>query len=123
MTKNKKTREQIQEQMHGSNMHRRIFEEVGRIASGNMPVYFDREFILEMTIPDLYFPRQRLAIYIDGPVHRGKQVEKDEELRTMLESKRKLNVAVLKYDSDTDGEFQRLMAEIQKLIDIEDLRK
>jgi len=113
----RRTVDQIKEQMHGSNMHRRIYNGIGKIVSGFMPVYFDREFILAATIPDLYFPRQKLAIYIDGPVHKGKQVEKDEELRTMLESKRKVNVAVLKYDNDTDEEFQRLMAEIRKLIE------
>jgi very-short-patch-repair endonuclease len=39
----------------------------------------------ECTIPDFYWPADRLAVYIDGPVHKGKRLDKDEKINQWLE--------------------------------------
>ena len=116
----KKTREQIKEAMSGSNMHERVNKGVAALAAKlGIPVYFDKEFILMATIPDYYFPTINQSIFLDGSVHKGKQKERDEELRDALARIKKVDVNTIAYANDTDQEYQRIMKEISIILGIE----
>jgi len=116
----KKTREQIREPMHESRMHDRVRNGVAALASSkDIPVFFDLPFMLTesiATIPDYYFPTLLTIIFLDGSVHKGKQRDRDAELRALLASKG-LKVVALEYNRYSNQEYERVMKEIKELIE------
>ena len=71
------------------------------------PVITDRPFCIRKTIPDFYFPTKHLAIYLDGPVHKGKE-DRDEKLRTALTKQHGLTVKSIEYTVFTQKEVDRV---------------
>lgn len=67
------------------------------------------------TTPDIYFPEQRLAIYIDGPVHKGRE-DRDEALRELLAKRHGLKVVSIPYERYSQKEKERILEEILKFI-------
>jgi very-short-patch-repair endonuclease/predicted DNA-binding transcriptional regulator AlpA len=69
----------------------------------------DIEFCLQKTTPDFYFRKQNLAIYIDGPVHQGRE-DKDDMIREQL-TKQGVHVVSLPYETDKDEDklFEQIL--------------
>ena len=57
----------------------------------------DKPFCVEQTKPDLYFEKERLAVYLDGEQVHEKRVEKDELLREKLTKFYKIKVMSMTY--------------------------
>jgi very-short-patch-repair endonuclease len=66
--------------------------------------------VIQQTIPDFFFPDKRLAVYIDGPVHSGRE-DRDQELRDALR-RRGYKVLELSYEKPTKETINRLVVEI-----------
>jgi very-short-patch-repair endonuclease len=81
--------------------------------AGIRPVVTDRSFCLASTTPDFYFPTLNLAVYLDGPVHEGKE-DRDEELADLLEKRHQVRVCRIKYSGVTDKEQTRVLQEIKE---------
>ena len=78
-----------------------------------LPIETDREFCVQRTIPDGYVSSKNAVIYLDGPVHEGKE-ERDEQLRERLEKFYNCHVIVVKFTSDTKEERERAKTEIRE---------
>lgn len=81
--------------------------------AGIRPVVTDRSFCLASTTPDFYFPTLNLAVYLDGPVHEGKE-DRDEKLTELLEQRHQVRVCRIKYSSVSDKEQTRILQEIKE---------
>jgi very-short-patch-repair endonuclease len=81
--------------------------------AGIRPVVTDRSFCLASTTPDFYFPTLNLAVYLDGPVHEGKE-DRDEELTDLLEKRHQVRVCRIKYSGVSDKEQTRILQEIKE---------
>jgi very-short-patch-repair endonuclease/predicted transcriptional regulator len=81
--------------------------------AGIRPVVTDRSFCLASTTPDFYFPTLNLAVYLDGPVHEGKE-DRDEELTDLLEKRHQVRVCRIKYSAMSDKEQTRILQEIKE---------
>jgi len=92
-----------------SRMDEAVLIEVQRLGE---PVEFQREFCVQSTTPDLYFPKARLAVYLDGPVHEGRE-ERDEALRDLLAKRYDVRVLSLRYEAFTDKAKQQILEEIK----------
>ena len=75
----------------------------------------DRDFCLQQTTPDFYFPEQRTAIYIDGPVH-AKREDRDELLRELLAKRYDVKVVSIAYKAFTKEETERVFHEIMEAL-------
>jgi very-short-patch-repair endonuclease len=76
---------------------------------------FQRSFCVMSTTPDIYFPEQRLAIYIDGPVHKGRE-DRDEALRELLAKRHGLKVVSIPYERYSQKEKERILEVISKIL-------
>jgi very-short-patch-repair endonuclease len=77
------------------------------------PVIVDREFCVQSTTPDFYFPSKTLVVYLDGPVHVGKE-DRDEQLRESLAKRYGLKVVSIPYESFSQQEVDRVFEQIMK---------
>lgn len=75
----------------------------------------DKLFCLQSTTPDFYFPKQKLAIYVDGPVHKGKE-ERDSRLRDLLTKRHEVRVVSIPYESFTKQEVERVFKQIKEAL-------
>ena len=78
-----------------------------------LPIETDREFCVQKTIPDGYVASKNMVIYLDGPVHEGKE-DRDERLRERLEQLYGCHVVPIKFTSDTKEERERAKTEIRE---------
>lgn len=56
--------------------------------------FTDQEVTIMVTKPDFWFKQARVAVYLDGPYHRGVQGERDENIDRLL---KRIDVTVLRY--------------------------
>ena len=75
----------------------------------------DKEFCVQSTCPDFYFPEKNLAIYVDGPVHEGKE-ERDDKIRELLTKRHSIKVIAIPYKDFTEEETEQVFQEIMKNI-------
>jgi very-short-patch-repair endonuclease len=75
----------------------------------------DKEFCIQSTTPDFYFPDKNLAVYIDGKVHEGKE-ERDQTIRELLTKRFGVKVVSISYENFTQEETERVLKEIQSLL-------
>jgi len=75
----------------------------------------DYEFCIAKTIPDFYFVDLRLALYLDGPVHKNKE-ERDDYLREKLTERYGLRVASIPYKGTSDKELDRVFQKAMEVI-------
>ena len=85
-------------------------------AKGVRNVVQDRMFCVTSTTPDIFLPDKNLAVYLDGPVHMGKE-DRDEQLRDLLTKWHNVKVAAFKYDEFSVKESERITQEILKLLE------
>ena len=87
------------------------------IALDNRGVYplTDKEFCVQSTKPDFYFPDQRLAVYLDGPTHLGKE-ERDEALRQLLSKRYGVKVLSIPYNRYSKSERGRIINAIMEAL-------
>jgi len=78
-----------------------------------IPVETDRTFCLQPTTPDYYLPTKNLAIYLDGPVHEGRE-DRDDALRELLSKRHGIKVLSIAYKSES--EEQRVFEEIKEAV-------
>jgi very-short-patch-repair endonuclease len=71
----------------------------------------DKEFCIQSTTPDFYFPDKNLAIYVDGAVHEGKE-DRDNQLRDLLEQRHHVRVVSIPYKDFTQEETERVFQQI-----------
>ena len=76
----------------------------------------DKEFCVQATTPDFYFPDKNLAIYIDGKKIHSSRIDRDEELRGLLEKRHGVKVLSLSYDDYTEAEVARLLNAILEVV-------
>jgi ParB family chromosome partitioning protein len=97
-----------------SPQHSRMEEIIlAKLHEKDMPVVVDQEFCIQSTIPDFYFPSRNLAVYLDGPVHRGRE-DRDEQLRESLTARYGLRVVSIPYDGSSQQEVDRVLEQIIK---------
>jgi hypothetical protein len=110
----KRTREQILEQMH-PNISKMEIEIQKRLSKSRINYFSNHPFCLLTTVPDLYFPEKGIAIYLDGPVHKGKE-GRDEDLREKLSTRYSIKVVSIEYRSYNKSEMERVWNEILEAI-------
>jgi hypothetical protein len=69
----------------------------------------DMTFCVESTTPDQYILPDAIALYLDGPVHKGRE-ERDEMLRGKLAKRRNVKVVSISYEGYTKKERERVWA-------------
>jgi very-short-patch-repair endonuclease len=74
-----------------------------------------KEFCLQRTRPDYYFPQQNLAIYLDGEVHKGRE-DRDEALRELLTKRHNVKVATILYEGSSVASEDKIVNEIIEAI-------
>jgi very-short-patch-repair endonuclease len=72
-----------------------------------------REFCLLSTRPDFYFPQKNLAVYIDGPVHEGKE-DRDQSLRDLLTKRHGVRVLSLPFHGEGKAEKDGIVKAIME---------
>jgi very-short-patch-repair endonuclease len=76
-----------------------------------------KEFCLQRTRPDYYFPQQNLAIYLDGEVHKGRE-DRDEALRELLSKRYAVKVVTVTYagssETTEDSIVQQIMDSLEQ---------
>jgi len=79
------------------------------------PVITDRFFCALGTIPDAYLPKFKAILYIDGPVHEGKE-ERDDLLRQNAADRNHVKVLVVKVKNDSVKEVERGFKEFMEAL-------
>lgn len=93
-------------------------EEAVRIALTEKGFYpeTDRQFCLLTTMPDFYFAKSNLAVYLDGEkVHRKRQ-DKDQYLRQLLTKRYDIQVLSLSYSRFNKTELDEILHQILEAI-------
>lgn len=78
----------------------------------------DREFCLESTVPDGLMPGEKVAVYVDGPPHRGRE-DRDEATREKLKHRYPddvRDIIVLNFDSDTKQNREKAKTEFRDFL-------
>lgn len=75
----------------------------------------DKAFCLEQTIPDGYVSTKNAVIYLDGPVHVGRE-DRDERLRELLAKRHGCHVLSIPFKADTKAERERVKQEIRDFL-------
>jgi very-short-patch-repair endonuclease len=70
---------------------------------------------LQKTTPDFWFPDKRIAVYVDGPVHVGRE-DRDEALRELLRKRHGVNVVTVAYVADTEMERERVFGVVMEAV-------
>jgi len=78
-------------------------------------VIMDRPFCLQQTIPDFWIPELKLAIYLDGKPHRGRE-DHDELLREQLRKRHGVRVLSIPYEANTEQERERVFGVIMEAL-------
>ena len=86
-----------------------------RLYANNFHAETDHKFCLESTTPDFYFPNQRIAVYVDGVVHKGKE-QRDTALRDKLAKRHNLQIVSIPYESFTKQEVNRVYTQIVQTV-------
>ena len=79
------------------------------------PALMDKQFCLKTTTPDFYFPKKKLAVYLDGVVHQGKE-DRDQKLRTLLTKRHDIKVLSIPYTSNSLKEQERVFGLIKEAL-------
>ena len=111
----RRTREEILERMRPHVSKMEIFIQ-GRLYKNNIPFEPNRPFCLQSTEPDLFFPTKGIVIYLDGPVHRGRE-DRDAELREQLAKRHNIKVVAIEYKTFSKAEVERVWKEVQEAIE------
>jgi len=76
-----------------------------------------REFCIQTTTPDFYFPAQNLAVYLDGEHVHQKREAKDEFLREKLQKRHHIRAVAIVYKDNSkkseDEIFEKLVGAAQ----------
>lgn len=67
-----------------------------------------KEFCVQSCTADIYFPKQRLAVFLDGPVHEGRE-ERDEALREKLWSRHNVQPLTIEYEKPSKQQVQDIV--------------
>ena len=67
-----------------------------------------KQFCIQSCTADLYFPKQRLAVFLDGPVHKGRE-DRDEALRELLWKRHNVEPLTIEYESYTKEQVQEIV--------------
>jgi very-short-patch-repair endonuclease len=86
-----------------------------RLNGKGVQVMTDFEFCLQKTTPDFWFPDKRTAVYLDGPVHQGRE-DRDELLRELLRKRHGVNVVSIPYVADTETERERVFGVVMEAV-------
>ena len=70
-----------------------------------------KEFCLRSTRPDYYFPQQNLAIFLDGPVHKGRE-DRDEAIRELLQRRCGVTPLGIAYEGTSQAELDEIVNKI-----------
>jgi transposase len=82
-----------------------------------LPIETDVEFCVQKTIPDGYMRHANTLIYIDGPVHEGRE-DRDEQLRERVQKLQNCRIIAVKYERDSKEERERVKAEIKQQLEV-----
>jgi very-short-patch-repair endonuclease len=70
-----------------------------------------KEFCLQRTRPDYYFPQQNIAVYLDGEVHRGRE-DRDDDLRQLLKRRHGVQVVSILYEGSSEATENQIVQDI-----------
>jgi very-short-patch-repair endonuclease len=87
-----------------------------KLHNANLKPLRDQKFCLQETKPDFLFKAENIAVYVDGPVHEGKE-ERDDRLRELLAKREGLDVVSISYKAFTKEETERVFNEIKQAIE------
>jgi len=74
-----------------------------------------KEFCLRSTRPDYYFPQQNLAIFLDGPVHKGRE-DRDEAIRELLIKRHGVQVVSISYEGTSQTTLDEIVRKIERAL-------
>jgi len=109
------TWEQREAVMHPAKSRLEV-EAVTELMAEGLPLEMDREFCLLATTPDAYCPSKKLAFYIDGPVHAGRE-ERDAELRELLWKRHGIKPVSIRYESYSKEAKEQVKREIRRILE------
>ena len=67
-----------------------------------------KQFCVQSCIADFYFPKQRLAVFLDGPPHKGRE-DRDEAFRELLWKRHNIEPLTIEYESYTKQQVQEIV--------------
>lgn len=70
-----------------------------------------KKFCLRSTRPDYYFPKLNLAIYLDGPVHKGRE-DRDEAIRQLLQRRTGVKPVGIAYEGTSQTAIDEIVNRI-----------
>jgi len=77
------------------------------------PIETDVDFCVQKTVPDGYVRDANVLIYIDGPVHEGRE-DRDEQLRERVQNLLNCRIVAVKFERDSKEERERVKTEIKQ---------
>ena len=88
-------------------------EVIFELMEEGLPLVVGREYCLQSTTPDAECSKSDLVIYIDGPVHEGRE-DRDDRLRELLMKRHGKRVLALPYESDSEATKEELKRKIRE---------
>ncbi len=79
-----------------------------------IPFEAQKEFCVQSTICDVYLPDKQIAIYLDGPVHEGRE-DRDETLREMLAGRYGIKVVSIPYERFSKSTLKEIVERIMEV--------
>lgn len=74
-----------------------------------------KQFCLQSTMPDYYFPNKNLAVYLDGEVHKGRE-DRDEALRELLTKRHGVSVVSISYEGTSQAAEDIIVSRIVETV-------
>ena len=75
-----------------------------------------KEFCLQRTRPDYYFPKHNLAVYLDGPVHKGRE-DRDEAIRELLQRRCGVKPVGIAYEGTSQTAIDEIVNRIVEAVE------
>ena len=82
-----------------------------RLAEKGLHPETQKQFCLRSTRPDYYFPKLNLAIYLDGPVHKGRE-DRDEAIRELLQRRYGVKPVGIAYEGTSQAAIDEIVNRI-----------
>lgn len=97
-----------------SKMELAVLEELLRLG---VPCITQHTFCVQATTPDIYLPKHRIAIYLDGEKVHENRVERDEALRELLAKRYGIKVYGFTYKRFNRKTLKEIVSQIKELIE------
>ena len=110
------TRGEFQQRMKvsPSRMDERIRDRLHMI--GIHDFEYQKQYCLLSTVPEYTFERRRKAFYLDGPVHKGRRLDRDDYLRDLFHRRYGIQPIPIPYRGNSRREEDRVLNTIKEAL-------